>query len=556
MKIESKIIYKQKPKISNIDTNSFDDFEENVFIKKLIQNRVTEDIDIVKFFTPEFKDIQKPIELNYNDSLTNAIKLIESHINSDKIIGFYCDYDVDGTTSLALLYKTFKNIIGYNNFKIIFPNRFDGYGITDNITNKIIENDIDLLITADLGISDYKNINILKENNIEVIVTDHHELPKVLPDCICINPKLGNYDKDICGCTTIWLLLVELTHSEDMYNYLDLVGIATIADMVSLKSITNRFFINTGLEIINKNKKRYNLKTKIDEQDIKFNIAPMINSDSRLNGINKLAFKYLISNENNSEYNYNELENINKKRKKLELINTRQIEETKPQDNILIEYRLDMHTGIQGIIANKLSIKYNAVVIIFSKQKNKLLGSARSNDIINLKDKLDLFQDKYNRLISYGGHKSAAGLTIDITDFEFFKKKFIELIKEETIKNELTKYYDFEYNSPTLDDYKNLKNIAPFGQGFEEPLFYGNMYLNSMTIMGIDRNHTKLIFKDPKSQKRKIEAVMFYNTYIHNYLSKKINSNLKFTYQLSLNNYKGRKKLQLIIQDVIEDDNE
>lgn len=488
---------------------------------------------------PNFNKIPKVI---------SASKRIVKAIQSNQKILLYTDYDCDGCCSMAILYQVLLDF-GVNKHNLIMQlgNKKSGYGITDEITNKIISQKPDLVITADCGISDYQNIDIINSCNIDVIVTDHHLLPQQIPNCYIVNPQMFDYDKNICGCAVAWLLMISLSFElelpikkrKQLLNYLDYVAIATIADMVSMDSIVNRFFVIEGLKIINqKNRLCWQvLPDNIDEDYIGFQLAPKINCVSRLYGSPSTSIDYLLGNDINCiEMDYDMMERYNNQRKQIESEMMSYIE---PEKDCIVNYNPNNHTGVQGITAGKLMYKYNIPVILFADiGDNKLVGSGRSPSI-HLRNALEYIDNNFKGIIeTYGGHFGACGLVIYKDKFDDFKTCFKEVVErlDKPNKEILIDVVD----SIDINTYNQIKSLKPFGMNYRSPIFAKQMTISKMKVL--KEEHLSCCLDNHK-------AIWFnYNKDLE--LQNK--QNVKVLYTISLNTYQGRTNLQLMIQDIIK----
>ena len=506
----------------------------------ILSNRISSNPEA--YLNPQFKDIQKPISLETNNQdLSKALDIIHKAINKKKRIGLYCDYDVDGSTSTAMFFNVLTTYLKHQNIKVFIPNRFKGYGIHDEMIESINKANIDLLITGDLGISESENI---KKINCPVVVTDHH----IVPEDGCqnayavINPYLSEYDNNICGCAVTWLLSCALT-KKDLIDDLDYVGLATIADMVSLTSITNRFFAREGIKVINKAKRPcWDVLPKVDDNYIGFMLAPRINSDSRINGKNENALKYLITRSYPDAQKYSDLlVKINEERKKLQKIDINKYE----PDNIIFDFKKEYNEGVIGLIANNLADKFGTALVM-TDGDDKIVGSSRSKGRIHLQNALQEFNKEYpDVFIKFGGHASAAGFTVHKTKFNLFKNKIKDHLNKYIDNSEIIEYYDYNMsNEITLDTLKEIDDLSPYGQGFKRPLFRGQFKLTKPKTMGKEKAHMNMLLNDMK-------GVRFFSLDDEEYLMSMEDKKVDIIYEASINDFRG-KNVQLIIRDIIK----
>ena len=503
------------------------------------------------FLNPRLRDIQKPDQLETkNCDLEKAVNKLHETINKGNRIALFTDYDVDGCTSMALLYKVIKNELNYDNVAIVYSDRNEGYGITDKAIKRINNENPHLVITADLGIGENKGISKI---NSDVIVTDHHLPPEEKSNAYAVlDPHLSEYESEICGCAVSWLYMISCLkkNKERMIDYLDYVALATIADMMPMNKITNRFFVKAGINIFNKRLRPcWNFTpNNIDEGYFGFGLGPKINSCSRMKGLNKEAVKFLTEESMDGCEMYNDLlTSYNDARKTLQSnLYDRVLKNV--DSNIIIYYDKNKHTGILGLTAGRLSDKFNAVSLIMcdTDEKNIVAGSARSNNLLNLKECFDEFEKENPKILNkYGGHSGAAGFNLNkknVDKFEKLIKPFIAdrikgCIKEET--------YDYELSYPSMDYLRQIEELSPYGRLFERPLFYGELTLKEFKVIGKTKEHCSMRLND-------VKAVDFFSLERHDYYKKRINKTIKCIYDLQRNEYKGKTYLQIMIKKVLK----
>lgn len=513
-----------------------DDFQAEILSKR------------VKFYpdwiNPKINSIQ-----NFNqipEAISASKRIIQAIKHNQKIL-LYTDYDCDGCCSMAILKQMLKQL-GYNqNIITILGNKSIGYGITTDITNQILQYKPDLVITADCGISDYYNIYTIQQHNIDIIITDHHLPPETLPNCYIVNPHLFDYDKNICGAGVAFMLMICVANELDLdiqskiklLEYLDYVAIATIADMVNMDSITNRFFVIQGLKYINQKKRACweTFQDNIDEEFISFQLAPKINSDSRINHIPHHAINYLLATEiDDAFYEFDLLTQYNNDRKKLELEMMQYIEY---EPNAIVNYNSNNNAGIQGIVAGKLMYKYNIPVVLFGNSDNPdiIVGACRSNTV-HLRDILQEINILYpNIIVNYGGHKSAAGLSIYKKEFNNFKAIFKDIVNKTPIEK-IDIIID-DINKIDMETYSKIQALKPFGINYSNPVF--KLYFTISKIKILKEEHLSCYLDNYK-------AIWFnYNKELN--LQDK--QRLQALFTLNLNTYNGKSNLQLMIQDIL-----
>lgn len=427
--------------------------------------------------------------------MSEAVDFILDNIKKGKKILISLDYDVDGIISGAIASKGLKKIGA--NVECIFPDRVvDGYGINERIVNYAYDNKFEFIITFDNGIAAFEAINLAREKGINVIVTDHHEVPKtkknkkIVDDIVNANFVINPHREDcfypfpkICGAMVAYKLILalhmklglDIKNIEEEYS---LVCIATICDVMEL-SYENRVFVKYGLELL-KNTKNVGLKKLFDilnisdlsVYDIGFKIGPCFNSSGRLSTANT-ALKLLIEEDENLCFKIaNELVELNNIRKEMTINATnkaiRIIDEQKLYlNNIIILYLDDIHESLAGIIAGRIKEKYNIPTIIYTDSNDFIKGSARSTDAINIYDVLVSFKDYF---LKFGGHSAAAGMSISKEVFEEFSLELLSYMNDLIFSREKSYLVDaiIPFEKINIDFAKKLDIFAPFGKGNPE----------------------------------------------------------------------------------------
>ncbi|MDQ1340090.1 MAG: single-stranded-DNA-specific exonuclease [Campylobacterota bacterium] len=487
-----------------------------------------------------FKDMQK------------AIDRIEKAINSKEKITLVGDYDVDGVVS-SVIVKEFFEYINYP-LEIIIPNRFsDGYGINSTILDKI---DASVIITVDNGISAIEPALECKKKGIDLIITDHHTCPDILPDCFAIiNPKqkdCGFDFGDICGAVVAWYLVAglkkKLNVEFDMKNSLDLLAIATISDAVPLVS-ANRTIVKAGLKALENSKRpsveafRQKLKKeKFTSEDVGFAIAPKLNAAGRMNSAFE-AYEFLMSKNINEATKWLDyLWNLNIQRKEIELQITNYAKNiVDKDDNIIVVWGDEWHEGVIGIVASRLVDLFNLPAIVFSVNEERAKGSARS---IGSVDIYALIKEHQDMLINFGGHKQAAGLSIKKEELAKFKKSINEsakkLDKKEFIAaSEIIGEMDFD--ALDCECYDILEQFEPYGICNPKPLFLARdaSVVDSRKV-GSGKNHIKLVLKSKNECKN---AMAFFSD--HEILK---GQNISFAFALVKNEFRNEINFEFMIK--------
>ena len=521
-------------------------------MSKITKNRLFELLSARHLNNPYSRLADLPSPDNFKD-IHIATKRIKKAILEKETITIVGDYDVDGVISTTIMLDFFNSI----NVKVnhIIPNRFEhGYGLSTKIVNLI---DDGLVITVDNGISAYEASVKLKEKNIDLIITDHHTVGEKIPIALAIvNPKQHdcNFEfKDICGAQVAWYLCAaikkEMNLDVNMSNFLDLLCVAIIADIMPMTAL-NYTLVKQGLKRI-KTSPREAFK-KLNEvmskeafvsDDVGFFIAPKLNSAGRMDDAS-IALSFLLSkNAHTANETLSLLDELNNYRKTLqEEISKKADSKTDKKDNAVIVWGENWHEGVIGIVASKLSNAHKKPAFIFSIHNGIAKGSARANANINL---YDIITKANHLLLGYGGHKNAAGLSLNASNLEEFKT---------IINNELEAYKDdfhiepitlgeLDVGSVDLEFISIIEKFEPYGLENHRPIFkLSNISLVKYDLIGKDKNHLKLTLN---SDGVIFEALKFNDSNIN------ISQNLNLIVSVSKNEFRGEITPQFLIQDIL-----
>lgn len=552
-------------------------------LSKILVNRGIKSLDDAKaFFRPELKNIHSPFLMkNMNTASKRVIKSLE---NNEKIL-IYGDYDVDGTTSVALFYSfllTQTEEKNHKNIHYYIPDRYnEGYGVSDQGVNYAINNNFNLVITLDCGIKALNTINKLQANKIDVIVCDHHLPGNELPKAFAIlDPKQHDCKypyKELSGCGVGFKLAQAILETQEkstknLFQFLDYCAISIAADIVDMNG-ENRILSYHGLKLLNTDT-RIGLKqvlkrgeqnvSEIINSDIVFKIAPRINAAGRINDA-KDAVKLLIVNETNKANDLAfQIEEYNKLRKELEkdassealaLIKEKQLE----NNASTVIYSDEWHKGVIGIVASRLIENYHRPTIVITKSGEKYAGSARSVDGYDVYKAIDACSE---HLEQFGGHPAAAGLTIKPENLDKFSNAFEKYVKETISLKQKTPeiIIDSELNFNEIWDnhcesqksypkfYRILSQMEPFGPGNLNPIFYSDEVKSVYPPKVVGEKHLKLHLTQNSTLGIGFDAIAF------NALDKfdlvEIGKTFKIVYHVETNEWNQKKKIQLRILDI------
>lgn len=520
------------------------------------------------------KDVDKACDRLYH-ALVNQEHLL--------IVG---DFDADGATSTALAVAALR-LFGAAMVSFLVPNRFEyGYGLTPDIVNVAYEQKPNVLITVDNGISSIEGVERANVLGIDVIVTDHHLPGDVLPDAFAIvNPNQEGCifsSKSIAGVGVIFYVMLRLRRYlsdknwfeetsipvPNMAQFLDLVALGTVADVVSLDK-NNRILVNQGLMRMRDGKARIGIQalatvsgkdlSRIKESDLGFSLAPRLNAAGRLDDMSLGITCLLSTNPEEAAALASELDALNIERRMIEQDMKRQafLALDKIQNSVADGRELpvalclsdDWHQGVIGILAGRLKERYHRPVIIFSEVDDGILkGSARSVHGVNIRDILASVNVQFPHIIQkFGGHAMAAGLTISQEHFNEFSKHFIhEVGKHLTLDAcQGVVLTDGSLNSSdfSLSFAKLLESSGPWGQQFPEPLFDNVFDVIDQRLVG--QNHLKLSLALPGTVDI-FDAIMF-NIDTSCWPNHRVHQ-VHAAYKLDINVFQRRERLQLMIQ--------
>ncbi len=547
-----------------IDDTLYQSYSEDIptFLKKIYAARgVAESqlsLTLPELLKPNFLDLDK------------ALSLLEQALIKQKRILIIGDFDADGATASVVAMKSLR-MMGAQQVDFLVPNRFEhGYGLSPEIVNLAIkEKHPDLIITVDNGISSFDGTDLAKDAGINVIITDHHlpsdSVPKA--DAI-INPNLKDCDfpsKNLAGVGVCFYLFSSLKSHLYKNNYfannnIPLPDLRHVLDLVALGK-NNRILISEGIRRIRAKQCAPGILALLEisnrqaetlqASDLGFSVAPRLNAAGRLSDISR-GIKCLLTDDMNDARRYaKELEEFNQKRRtEQDRIQTEAEEIVKAQDVSEGKFAISLfdpswHEGIVGIVAGKLKEMHHCPCAVFAKSGDCLKGSIRSIPSVHIKDLLDLV-DRQNPglVLKFGGHAMAAGLSIKPEDFWHFKRAFSKAIKQHLDAKiptvELLTDGELEAFNISLDNAQLLADSGPWGQGFEEPFFYGNFEIVEQKVVG--EKHLKCRLK-LMGDTHTHDAIAFFQAPLDT-------KQVTIAYKLSINTWRGATNLQLMVEQI------
>ena len=517
------------------------------------------------FFRPSFNDLHNPYLMKDMDK---AVLRIETAIKNNENILVYGDYDVDGTTSVALMSSYLKTKT--ETVATYIPDRYDeGYGISYKGIDFADNNDFSLIIALDCGIKAIEKVDYAKEKNIDFIICDHHRPGDKIPNAIAVlDPKQMDCEypfKELCGCGVGFKLISALAEKdqktpEDLVEYLDLVATAIGADIVPIVG-ENRALAYFGLQVINKNPrpgfKAMIAEVKKDEltiTDVVFTIAPRINAAGRMKHGNH-AVTLLTETDFNLAAEYAvDINQFNLDRRETDKRITEEALQKIKMDNeearfTTVVFDKDWHKGVIGIVASRLIETYYRPTLVFTKSGDKLAASARSVKGFDVYNALEACSEYIEQ---FGGHKYAAGLTLLPENYEAFKAKFENVVKTTIPSKLLTPELkiDLEINLSNINSklWRIISQFAPFGPGNMTPVFMTQNIKDTGygKCVGEDNKHLRLTATQTGNEKlvgigfnlgEKLEIIK--NRRLFN-----------MAYTIDENHWNGNISLQLKLKDI------
>lgn len=532
-----------------------------IMARLLFLRGVTSDEEIALFLNSQVATFYDPFLL---DGMSDAVQRIQAAITQQEKILIYGDYDADGVTSTALMYKTLKALNA--NLAYYIPNRFtDGYGLNSAAITKAATQGFKLILTVDTGISAVDEAELVKELGLNLIITDHHEPPETLPDAYAIiNPKKtgDKYPFKALAGVGVAFKLAHALLGRPPIELLDLTTLGTIADLVPLVG-ENRLIVSQGLRQLAETtnlglrlmlEQNGLIDKPITASHIGFIIAPRINASGRLENANH-AVKLLITNSAaEAETTVKLLSELNQERQNLvEQITKEALELIEAQnltnDRVLVIAKEGWNEGVIGIVAARILEKYYRPVIILSinSEENLAKGSARSIAGFDIYQALTSVKEL---LQSFGGHTAAAGLNIATSKIAFLRAELNELAEQWLSLEDYQPLVEVDLvcgiNDLDVELLKQLERLAPFGIGNPSPkALVKEAIITEIKAIGKNNQHLKL--KVSNSDKS-LEAVVFKRGELLKELAPY--SRVELLGELSINEWRGQQKPQLIVKDL------
>lgn len=543
----------------------------NMVIARLLVQRGIKTYNEAKaFFRPRLSDLHDPFLMKDMDK---AVERLERAINNQEKVIVYGDYDVDGTTSVALMYLFLQPRI--KEIEYYIPDRYsEGYGISPKSIDYAVENGYSLVVALDCGIKAVDKIAKAKERGLDFIICDHHNPGDVVPDAAAVlDPKQPGCSypyKELSGCGVGFKLLQAYSKRnnveyEEIYDLLDLVAVSIAADIVPITG-ENRVLAYYGLKKLNSNpgvglQTIINFAgingTEITISDIVFKIGPRLNASGRIEHGKKSVQILVSDDEDKSDLLGEEIDSFNEIRKTLDrditldaLDMIEKSEELKSMNSTVL-YNRDWHKGVVGIVASRVTEQYYRPTIILTESNGLATGSARSVRDFDLYEAIGQCSDL---LESYGGHMYAAGLTMRIENIPEFRRRFEEIVTAQITDKQQVQTIDVDAKL-TLSEitprfFRILKQFAPFGPHNMMPIFVTEDVFDAGTsrLVGKNKEHLKLDLVEPDVNSGIFPGIAFNQSEAYNLITS--GSPFDVCYSIHENEYRGKTNLQLYIRDI------
>jgi len=546
-------------------------------LRTLLENRgifALEEAEV--FLKPSYeRDIHDPYMMK--DMEKAVIRVFEAMEDKEKII-IYGDYDCDGIPASVILHDLFKKV-GYENFEVYIPHRHtEGYGLHIDAINKFNDTGVKLIITVDLGITAVPEVAHAEAFSIDVIVTDHHLPPVVLPRAYAIlNPKQNGdkYPCDmLCGAGVAFKFAQAFVKKYGEYFsipigwekwLLDMAGLGTMSDMVPLRG-ENRVLAYYGLKVLRKNNrpglrnlfKKNNIDMQyLTEEDVGFTLAPRINAASRMDEPMR-AFELLSTEDEMSAMSLsNHLTSINDDRKSLVLHIMKEVKkvifERAENNDVIVIGNPKWRAGVLGLVASKIVEEYKKPAFVWgSEGSDDIKGSCRSDGSVNIVEMMR--ETEEGVLIDFGGHEMAGGFSVSHEKIFFLEEhlnKSYQVSKKSQLETHTKRKYEaiFNLKDVNINTYELIEKLAPFGIDNPKPVFlFESITIAETKLFGKEKNHLEVIFK---SQSTLVKAIKFFATRESFGVHIKKDSIVNLLATLELSRFAGKTELRLRIIDII-----
>lgn len=577
----------------SVDKQVVDDLSKVLGIDKnlstlLVQRGIKNYDEAKDFFRPSLTHLHDPFKMKDMDKAVERIK--KAAENGEKIL-IYGDYDVDGTTAVALIYTYLKNFIKKKRIAFYIPDRYEeGYGISYKGIDYAADNGFSLVIVLDCGIKAVEKIEYANSRNLDFIICDHHRPGDEIPNAVAVldskRPDCEYPYKELSGCGVGFKLITALSMSlnrpiEEVYELLDLVAVSIAADIVPIDG-ENRVLAYYGLMLINKNPRpglesvlshanvyRLEEETSVDSEhpqnvlnkevtisDLVFMIGPRINAAGRLEKASDSVRLLIAERKDHADKLANSINDLNVRRREFdnkiteEALAMIEADEKLRNAKSTVIFNENWHKGVIGIVASRLTDSYYRPTIVLTRSNNLITGSARSIKNFDIYDAIDNCSDL---LEHFGGHKYAAGLSLKPENLEEFSRRFEEYVAANLDKKELTPELnvdleiDFSDINPKF--VRVLKQFAPFGPGNMAPVFLSRNVIDTGSSRPVgNQKHLKLSMIQTQSPESVFAGIAFQKG--GDYQKVRSKEPFSICYCIEKNFWQGKTSLQLNVKDI------
>ena len=540
----------------------------------LVQRGITNFEEAKNFFRPSLSQLHDPFLMKDMDK---AVDRLQKAMNNGEKILIYGDYDVDGTTAVALIYTYLKNFVNKKKIEFYIPDRYEeGYGISYKGIDYAADNGFGLVIVLDCGIKAVEKIEYANQRGVDFIICDHHRPDDVIPNAVAVldskRPDCEYPYKELSGCGVGFKLITALSMRlgrpiEEVYELLDYVAVSIAADIVPITG-ENRVLAYFGLIQLNKNPRpgiaavlrQAEQKNVVDKEltisDLVFLIGPRINAAGRLEKASDSVRLLLATNKDHAEKLAASINDLNSKRREFDNAITEEALQMIDADEKMrnakstVIFNENWHKGVIGIVASRLTDSYYRPTIVLTRSGNLITGSARSIKNFDIYDAIDSCSDI---LEHFGGHKSAAGLSLkpeNLKEFsERFEKYVSEHLEDDDLTPELNVDIEMDFTNITPKFVRILKQFAPFGPGNLSPVFLTRNVVDAGFSRAVgNRKHLKLSVMQQGNTDFVFSGIAFQKGDLY----ERIHDKEPFTmcYYIEENFWQGKTTLQLNVKDI------
>lgn len=536
----------------------------------LYRRGITDAQEAERFLTPNYEEhLHSPLLLN---DIEAACERIEAAIKEEQRIAIFSDYDCDGIPGAVVL-NDFFSAIGHENLTTYIPHRhYEGFGLSTEAIDKLKEDNVELIITIDCGTSNVTEVAHANELGIDVIITDHHEPEEELPAAVAVvNPKLGDYPfPHLCGAAVAFKLAQALLERNDFAVspgqekwWLDMVGLATIADMVPLTG-ENRVLAHYGLMVLRKSRRpglqQLLKKARADqryltEDDVGFTIGPRVNAASRMDSPEDALVMLVETDLEKAGERVEHLEGLNQQRKTMVAQMTKdlhkRLQELDEIPSVLVMGNPEWRPSLVGLAASKLAEEHHRPVFLWGKDGNGVFkGSCRSGGTASV---VTLMQAVPELFLEYGGHHASGGFSVKDEHIFTFGEKLAqamdELGEKVIVKEPVDIDMELTLNEVTPLLIKDLARLAPYGAGHNKPLVaFKSVAPSEVQLFGKGKEHTKLLFP---TESGRLEAIAFFKTPEDFTLEPKTETALTLIGHIEQSFFMGRLQTRIRIVDIL-----